>query len=251
MSLVDHLRELRYRLIISLLVIVVGMIVAAFFYQPLLNLLMYPWQMGIELLKASHPDITATAVNTGLSAPFMLMMKLIGVAGLVGSCPIWLYQIWAFIAPGLLAKEKKWALLFLGSSIPLFLCGVAVGYWVMPQGIAVMLAFTPEQIEVMNLVDMPSFLDVLIAMMLLFGASFLLPVVVLALNFAGVVSAATLAKSRPYLLFGCVLVGAMATPGSDPFSMLALAFPMMLLFVVAEVIAHIHDRMKKTHKEKL
>lgn len=253
MSLADHLRELRYRLIVSLVVIVLGMVVACFFYQPLLNMLMFPWKLGVEMLKDSHPGIDATAVNTGLSAPFLLTMKLVGMAGLVGTCPFWLYQVWAFIAPGLLAKEKKYALLFIGTSVPLFLFGVAVGYWVMPQGIAVMLAFTPDQIEVMNLVDMPSFLDVLLIMMALFGLSFLLPVIVCALNFSGVVKAHQLAVARPYILFACVVIGAVATPGTDPFSMLALAIPMMLLFVIAEVIAHVHDKAvaKRPAKESL
>jgi sec-independent protein translocase protein TatC len=156
--------------------------------------------------------------------------------------PIWLWQLWSFIVPGLLAKEKKWALIFIGAATPLFLAGVAVGYIVMPKGIAVLLGFT--QSGVANLQDLNQFLSFLMRMMVVFGLAFEIPLVVLLLNILGVVPARYLAKYRRYVIFGTFVFGAVATPSTDPFSMLALALPMTVLFLAAEVIAHVLDRRK-------
>jgi sec-independent protein translocase protein TatC len=158
------------------------------------------------------------------------------------SAPIWLWQLWSFIVPGLLAKEKKWALIFIGAATPLFLAGVAVGYIVMPKGIMVLLGFT--QAGVTNLQDVNQFLSFLMRIMVVFGVAFLIPLVVLMLNILGVIPARYLSKYRTYVVFGTFVFGAVATPSTDPFSMLALAAPMTLLFLAAEVIAHLLDRRK-------
>lgn len=245
MTLFEHLAELRYRLIVAALWVVVAMIVCAFFYQQLYDVLLQPYLAAVEDLKAARPDADTQVVNIGVAAPMTLALKIVGVAGLVLSAPLWLYQVWAFIAPGLLAKEKKWALLFIGSATPLFLAGVAVGYVVLPKGIEVMLGFTPESVPVTNMLDMPYFLTFLIRLMLVFGLAFLLPVVVVALNLAGVVKAHQLAKARLYVIFGTFVFGAVATPSTDPFSMLALAVPMTVLFLIAEVLCHLNDRARR------
>ncbi|WP_040161024.1 twin-arginine translocase subunit TatC [Nigerium massiliense] len=243
MSLADHLRELRYRLILSMVVIVLGMVGCAFFYNQLVSLLMQPWGMAVQLLKGVKPDLDVQVIMNGVTSPLFLALKMIAVAGLVVTCPVWLYQVWAYIAPALLAKEKRYALYFLLAAIPLFLFGVAVGYIVLPQGITVMLAFTPDNIAgLTNLLEVGDFLNLMLQLMLVFGLGFLMPVVVVALNLMGVVSAAALKKARSYVMFGCFVFGAAATPGGDPFSMLALAIPMTLLFLIAEGICYAHDR---------
>lgn len=242
MSLADHLRELRYRLVVSLLAIGVAAGIAAIFYETLYRVMMLPYLQAIEMLKQSHPGIETTTVISGVTEPLMLAIKVCAVAGLVLASPIWVYQIWAFIVPALLAKEKKWALAFLGAAVPLFLLGVAVGYYIMPQGIAVMLAFTPDSVPVLNLLDVGPFLELMLRLMVIFGLGFLLPVVVVGLNLVGVVKATQLAKARTYVIFGIFVFGAAATPSSDPFSMLALALPITVLYLVAELIARLHDR---------
>ena len=242
MLLADHLRELRYRLVVSLLAIGVAAGIAAIFYETLYRVMMLPYLQAIEMLKQSHPGIETTTVISGVTEPLMLAIKVCAVAGLVLASPIWVYQIWAFIVPALLAKEKKWALAFLGAAVPLFLLGVAVGYYIMPQGIAVMLAFTPDSVPVLNLLDVGPFLELMLRLMVIFGLGFLLPVVVVGLNLVGVVKATQLAKARTYVIFGIFVFGAAATPSSDPFSMLALALPMTVLYLVAELIARLHDR---------
>ncbi len=249
MALFDHLRELRYRLTIALIAVVLASIVAAVFYNPLYELLLYPHDVAKALLAEEHPGIDLSLVNTGVSAPFILAIKICAVAGLIASSPVWLYQIWAFIMPALLAQEKKWALAFICSATPLFLAGVAMGYWIMPRGISVMLGFTPENQAITNLIDLPAFLNFMLQIMLVFGVAFLIPIVVLALNLLGVVKAQQLAKSRTYIIFGTFVVGAVATPTTDPFSMLALAIPMSVLYLVSEAICHVNDRRKSRRAE--
>ena len=158
------------------------------------------------------------------------------------TAPVWLYQVWAFIVPGLLAKEKKWALIFIGAATPMFAGGVAVAYVVMPKGILVLLSFTQDGVT--NLQDINAYLAFLMRAMLVFGLGFLIPLIVLMLNVLGVIKAAMLSKYRTLVIFGTFVFGAVATPSTDPFSMLLLALPMSVLFLAAEVIAHILDRRK-------
>lgn len=249
MSLADHLRELRYRLIVSLIVIALGMVVCAFFYQQLMELLLNPWVQAKETLNQSNPELTLQAVLDDLVAPFMLALKVTGLAGLIVTSPFWIYQIWAYIVPALLAKEKRLALMFLGAAVPLFLLGVVIAYFVLPQGIIVMMQFTPLGVDVTNLFELNSFLNFLVQMMLVFGIGFLVPVFVVAANLLGLVTADQLRKARPYVVFGAFVFGAAATPGGDPFSMVALAVPMALLFLIAEVICRFNDNRRAKRAE--
>lgn len=242
MSLADHLRELRYRLIFSVVVIVLGMIVCLVFNEQLLMFMLEPYQRAQEILKGIRPHLDVQAVLDGVTAPIILILMVSGIGGLVLTSPLWLYQVWAYIAPALLAKEKKYTLLFLLAAVPLFLSGVALGYFILPSAIAILLSFTPMGFEGLNLLKMNDFLMLMMQLMLVFGLGFLLPVIVVTLNFIGIVSGKMLAGARRYVLFGCAVFGAAATPGGDPFSMLALAIPMMLLFLVAEAICHANDR---------
>jgi sec-independent protein translocase protein TatC len=242
MTLFEHLRELRYRLIVSILAILVGMIVAWFFRYDLLNLLQQPYFQAIEALKAKNPDASTSLVNINLTSPLTLSLKVSALAGAIATAPIWLYQLWAFIVPGLLAKEKKWALIFIAAATPMFVGGVIVAYIVLPKAITVLLSFT--QSGVTNLQDINAYLSFLLRLMVVFGLGFLIPLVVLMLNIVGVIKAKQMAKYRSLVIFGTFVFGAVATPSTDPFSMLAVAAPMALLFLAAEVIAHILDRRK-------
>ena len=242
MTLFEHLRELRYRLVVASLAILVGTIVAWFYHDELIAILMRPYNIAVETLVAKKPDAETLIVNQGIASPFTLALKVSALAGVIITGPVWLWQLWAFIVPGLLAKEKKWALVFIGAASPLFAAGVAVGYIVMPKGIQVLLGFT--QSGVANLQDLNQFLSFLMRVMVVFGVAFLIPLVVLMLNILGVIPAHYLSKYRTYVIFGTFVFGAVATPSTDPFSMLALAAPMTVLFLAAEVIAHLLDRRK-------
>lgn len=249
MSLTDHLRELRYRVTVATLAVVVGSVICIFYYRELIGVIMAPYYAAVDSLKDSRPDAQTMIVNDGVVSPFTLAVIACIAGGIVLSSPVWLYQLWAFVAPGLVAKEKKYALGFLGAALPLFLGGAALGYFVWPKGIAVLLSFTPQDMDIVNLLDMSSFLSMELKVILVFGLSFLLPVVLVGLNLAGVVRGYQLKRARRFVLFGSVVFAAIATPSTDPFSMLALAVPLSVMFFIAELICRAWDRKRGISEE--
>ncbi len=237
MALADHLRELRARLLRSLVVITAGIIVAFFFYDELFTLLLDPYNQARQLLGR---DVTTEPVINGIGGPLLLQLKLCGVAGLVATSPWWLAEVWGFIVPGLHDNEKKWSRVVVAVAGPLFLVGVAVGYYVLPKGIRVLLGFTPGYVT--SLVEFGEYFSFVARMLLVFGVSFEIPLFVVMLNLAGIVSSRSLINHRPWIIIGTFVFAAVATPSTDPFSMLMLAIPMTLLFFVSEVIARVVDR---------
>jgi sec-independent protein translocase protein TatC len=242
MTLVEHLRELRYRLVVIVLVVLAGVIAAAFCYELLLQVLLRPFEIAKALVEADHPNINMRATLQGIGSPFTFAIKICLVASLIVTSPLWLYQIWAFIVPGLMAKEKKWTITFLAAAVPLFLAGVVLAYLVIPKGFAVMIGFTPNIDGLDNLLDLNDFLAVLIRVLVVFGAGFELPVFVVGLHLTGLLTAHQISRGRSVVIFLCFVFGAVATPQTDPISMLLLAAPMAILYVVAEVIVHIRER---------
>ena len=240
MALSDHFRELRARLIRSALILVIAFFVAIFFYDQLLNLVQHPYTQAQEALKAKgyKSEIVVRDATGGL----LLQMKLCGVVALIASSPYWLYQIWAFILPGLHENEKRYSRMFAAIAGPLFLGGVALGYYVLPKGLEVLISFVPK--DTLNLVDFTTYFSFLMRMLLIFGIAMEIPLFVVLLNLAGVVSGKQLAKSRPWIIIGTMVFAAVATPSTDPFSMLMLAIPMLILFAISEVIARTVDRVR-------
>jgi sec-independent protein translocase protein TatC len=241
MALSDHLRELRARLIRSALFMLVAFAVALFFFDGprggLLSMVMEPYnQARIALGQKTQ----TTAYVAGATGPLMLQLKLCGVVALVASSPYWLYQIWAFVVPGLHANERKWSRLFAAVAGPLFIVGVGTGYYVLPKGLEVLIGFTPASMQ--NLVEFGEYFSFLTRMLLVFGISFEIPLFVIMLNLAGVISGKALARYRPWIIIGTFIFAAVATPSTDPFSMVMLAGPMLALFVLAEVIARFIDK---------
>jgi sec-independent protein translocase protein TatC len=239
MALSDHLRELRARLIRSALVIVVGFAVALFFYDELLDFVLAPYNDAREQLGA---DVETRAYVKGATGPLMLQLKLCGVAALVCSSPYWLYQIWGFILPGLHNRERKWSRIFAAIAGPLFIGGVALGYYVLPKGLEVLIGFTPESLE--SLVEFGEYFSFLTRMLLVFGIAMEIPLFVIMLNLAGIVSGKAIGAHRPWIIIGTFVFAAVATPSTDPFAMTALAATMTLLFLLSEVIARTVDRMR-------
>lgn len=237
MALTDHLRELRGRMIKAVLFLILAFSVALFFYDQLLDLVLGPYN---DARLALEQKTQTTAYVAGATGPLMLQLKLCGVAAIVASSPFWLYQIWAFIVPGLNEREKKWTRVFTAVAGPLFFLGVATGYYVLPKGLEVLIGFTPAQLQ--SLVEFGEYFSFLTRMLLVFGISFEIPLFVIMLNLAGVVSGKQIAKYRPWIIIGTFVFAAVATPSTDPFSMLMLALPMLLLFFIAELIARLSDR---------
>jgi len=242
MTLGEHIRELRNRLVKSVLAIVAGTIAGWVFNEQLLNVLTKPFYESVANLardKGLEPQLTMT----GVADPFTFQIKIAMVFGIVLSSPVWLYQAWAFIVPGLHRNERKWTMLFVAIAAPLFFAGIAVGYWTLPVGMSILIGFTPKGVQ--NLVTLPGYLDFVLRMLLVFGIAFLIPFAVVLASLAGVVSGRALGKARPYIITGTVVFGAIATPTGDPFTLLLLAGPMVTLFLVAEVIARMLDRRRR------
>ncbi len=242
MSIWDHLREIRYRLIVSVLAILVFFVIAFIFYEYIVELILYPYTKAAAVVQARNPDADIQVVNAGVTAPMILALKASGLAAIIAACPVWIYQLWAFVVPGLLKKEKRIAQYFLLSAIPLFLIGICVGYIVLPKAFEFLLGFTVSNAGVANLQDLNDFLSLEMRMLLVFGLSFLLPVLLVMLNLLGILKAHALAKGRPFSLFGCFVFAAVATPSGDPFSMLALAMPMAIMYVISEIICRRHEK---------
>jgi sec-independent protein translocase protein TatC len=238
MALADHLRELRARLLWVALFLLVGITVSWFFYDQLFSLIYEPYKSAQETLQGKGVD--SKPVLTGVANPLLLQLKLCAMATVVLGSPFWLYQIWAFVVPGLHPHERRWTRVFATVAGPLFIGGVAVGYYVLPKGLEVLIGFTPESIQ--SLVEFGDYFRFLTRMLLVFGIAFEIPLFVVMLSLAGVVSGKTLGAYRPWIVVGTFVFAAVATPSTDPFSMLMLALPMTLLFLVSEGIARLIDR---------
>lgn len=239
MSLTAHLRELRTRLFVSVCSVVVGFVVAWIFYEHVYDLLRHPLQVAVDGLNEQSSADVKLVINN-VAGGFMLQTKISLVAGIVLASPIWLYELWAFIVPGLHRTEKKWTLLFVAIAGPLFASGVALGYVAMPKGLEVLLGFTPDGVS--NLIDSEHYLNFMLRILLVFGVSFEIPLFVVLLNLAGVVRATHLAKWRSWIIFATFIFAAVATPSTDPITMLLLALPMVALFLISEGIAMLVDR---------
>jgi sec-independent protein translocase protein TatC len=244
MALADHLRELRARLLRSVTVLLIGFVVGLFFYNELLSFVIGPYNDAkLEL----GDEVETKAYIKGAAGPLLLPLKLAGIASVVLTSPYWLYQIWAFILPGLHQSERKWSRVFMAVAGPLFITGVATGYYVLPRGLEVLIGFTPADLE--NLVEFAEYFSFFTRMLLVFGIAFMIPLFVVMLNLAGVVSGKALGEHRAWVILGTFVFAAAATPSTDPFSMMMLALPMTVLFMVSEVIARFMDRRRGRERQ--
>ena len=238
MALSDHFRELRARVLKVALTFLVVFVVSLFFFDPLFDFVYAPYGEAREAL----PPNSSLPTTSGAGGGLMLYLKLCGFAALIVTCPIWLYQIWAFIMPGLHPSEKRWTRVFVVIAVPLFLVGVILGWLTLPKGLEVLISFNPDALT--NLIDFNDYLQFLTRTLLVFGLAFEIPVFVVMLNRAGVVKGKTLAQYRPWIIIGIFVFAAVATPSTDPFTMTIMAVPMVLLYGVSEVMARVHDRRK-------
>ncbi|MEU5363640.1 twin-arginine translocase subunit TatC [Streptomyces sp. NPDC005925] len=247
MPLGEHLRELRNRLVKSLLAIVVATVVAAFFYKDIIEFFTDPILSAVgceysfaELAKTADQQQCARIVQNGLLSPFTLALSVSLYAGVALAAPVWLYQLWAFVAPGLHRNEKKYAIGFVAAGFPLFAMGGYFAYWSLPKMAAVMLEFAIIGSD--NQLPLDDLLQLVMRMVLVFGLSFELPLLLVMLNFGGVLAGKKIAGWWRGMLIGITVFAAVATPSTDPISMLALAGPIWVLYFVATGVALLNDR---------
>ncbi|MFG3256600.1 twin-arginine translocase subunit TatC [Streptomyces sp. NPDC048172] len=245
MPLADHLRELRNRLMKSVLAILVVTIVAMFYYKQIADFLMEPVRDSVGCTKgfgeaAKEGETCAEITINGLVAPFTIMLKVALTAGVVVASPIWLYQLWGFLAPGLHKHEKKYARAFVGAGVPLFLAGAALAYVILPKAAKTLLEFSPDGTG--NLIPLDDFLDIVTRLVIVFGLAFELPLLLVMLNFGGILTGKRLLGWWRGMVLGITIFSAVATPTGDPLTMCALAAPIVLLYFGSVAICLFNDR---------
>lgn len=237
MALADHLRELRNRVTISAVAIIVAGIVGWVSYDRVIAALTKP----INDL-AKERDALVTINFAGLTDPFAVRLTVSLFVGLMIASPVWLLQIWGFIVPGLTKKEKRVARLFTVAAVPLFLAGCALAYLMLGKAVTVLLGFTPE--DAANLPDATAYLAFVLKFIVAFGCAFLLPVFLIALNLVGILPARVMLRGwRPAIMLIFVFAAIM-TPTPDAYTMLFLSLPMIALYFAAVGIAFLFDRRK-------
>jgi sec-independent protein translocase protein TatC len=234
MSLGSHFIELRRRLFIAALAILLASVAGWFLSDYVLDALRAP------VLAIAGGERRASLNFSNITGAFDLKLQITITVGIVIACPVWLYQIWAFIVPALMRKEKLYALGFTLTAIPLFLLGCAGGYYVLPHIVEVMTSFAAQQDS--SIIDAKTYYNFVLKLVLAVGVAFVLPVFLVLLNFIGLISAAAIIKSwRIAIILICVF-SALVTPSADVVSMLILAVPMAFLYLVACGVAWLHDR---------
>ncbi len=239
MSLAGHLYELRNRLVKALLGLVVGMVVAFVFYPHIFAVLKAPY-CGLDTARRSVGGTGCNLFQFTVFEGFTVRLRVAMLAGSLFSAPVWLYQLWAFITPGLHRSERRWAVRFVLASVGLFAAGAAVAYYFLRHGLQFLLTIAGGGVE--PVIGISSYLSFVSTMLVIFGISFEFPLLVVMLNLAGVLSYDRLRSWRRMEIFLVTVFAATATPTQDPFSMLGLAAPMWLLYEVALLVARGHDR---------
>ncbi|MFJ3939393.1 twin-arginine translocase subunit TatC [Streptomyces parvus] len=244
MPLLDHLRELRNRLLKAVLAIVVVTIVAAFFQKEIYDFLLRPLLESVGckdgVVVAVNGKPCALLKTNTLLAPFTNALKVALMSGVLLATPVWLYQLWAFVAPGLHKGEKRYAYAFAVVGAPLFISGGYLAYAILPQTAEIMLGFSPDNVQ--NQIELDSYLDLLVRMVIVFGIAFELPLLLIALNMTGVVTGKRMLGWWRGMIVGLTAFAAIATPGGEPLSMLLLAGPLAFLYFVATGFSLLNDK---------
>ncbi|MFZ4063446.1 MAG: twin-arginine translocase subunit TatC [Candidatus Nanopelagicaceae bacterium] len=242
MPLVSHFIELRKRLFKSAIAIAIASFIGWFLYEVIINKLASPICDLKAATESGASDCGILYIN-GVLGPIDLKFKISILLGVLIAAPIWLYQLWAFIAPGLHKKERRNSILFVIFAVPFFAIGVYAGYLVLPIAVDVLLSFTPNSLS--NLVKFDDYLGFVTQLILVFGIAFELPVFLVALNLAGILSGSSILKPWRYSIFAITLFSAIFTPTGDPITMFFLAVPLILLYLAAGGISLLVDRKRQ------
>ena len=251
MSLMEHLYELRKRLGWAALGLVLGTLVGFIWYTVAIPALHIPNLGDIltgpycrvpankRLVIPGHP---CALLATDVFSPLQIRLKAGFMVGAVLSCPVWLTQLWGFVTPALYDKEKKFARIFVSCAAVLFAGGAILAYFVISEGLTVLLGFAGS--GVVSGLDPSKYFQFLMALLIIFGVSFELPLLLIMLNMIGLIKGAKLAKARRYSIFGIVVFAALVVPGNDPITMSALAVSLTVLYELAVQVTKVHDKRK-------
>jgi sec-independent protein translocase protein TatC len=240
MSVMEHLEELRRRIVIAFVAILAGAVVGWFLYPYVLELLRDPF---CEYLR-DNPEVRPPAgcdlvFNSPVDA-FLTKLKMVGFLGLIAALPVVLYQLWAFIVPGLTSREKKWSIPFIVTSTLLFIAGAAFAIWTLPKALEFLLGFGGE--AVVPLITFDRYIGFVTLVTLAFGVSFLFPVILVFLEAVGVLSWQLLASWRRWAILGISVFAAVITPSGDPYTMFAMMIPMYVFYEASIIIGRIMKR---------
>ena len=235
MSLSGHLKELRNRLFWSALFILAGSIAGWFMFDAVFDELQRPI---VEL--ADKPGSNATINFPTVVSAFDVRLQVSIFLGVLMSSPVWLFNLWAFITPGLKQREKRYTIGFIFTAVPLFAAGTLLAWSSLPAFVVVLVGFTPDGGA--NVINASEYILFTTRILLVFGLAFVLPVVLVMLNFAGVITAQNIIKSWRLAIFISAVVGAIATPVAEPMAMFLLMIPLLLLYFLAAGVAQLHDR---------
>jgi sec-independent protein translocase protein TatC len=235
MSLSGHLKELRNRLFWSAIFLLAGSIAGWFMFDTVFAELQKP-----IVALANEPGSNATINFPTVVSAFDVRLQVSIFLGVLMSSPVWLFNIWSFITPGLKKKERKYTIWFVVVAVPLFLAGTALAWSSLPTFVQVLVGFTPAGSA--NVINASEYILFTIRILLVFGIAFVLPVVLVLLNFAGVITAQNILKSWRMAIFVSAVIGAIATPVAEPMAMFLLMVPLLILYFVAAGVATLHDK---------
>jgi sec-independent protein translocase protein TatC len=244
MSLGSHLRELRIRLSWSAGFLVGGTVAGWFLFDPVFRILQQP------LIDVTEARGIEAVVNFGtVVSAFDLRIQVSIFLGVLMTAPIWLWNFWAFIAPGLKQREKRYAIGFVAASLPLFLTGTALAWTSLPGFVVVLIGFTPEGST--NVINAAEYVLFAIRILLIFGLAFVMPVVLVLLNFAGLATGKGILKSWRFAVFIIAVVSALATPVAEPMTMFLMMAPLTALYFLAVGVAMTNDKRRERKLAKL
>jgi len=243
MTLVEHLRELRNRLLKAIVIVALGTVLGWLWYNHgLLHFLEKPYCQIPADRRYDSGGIGCKLIYTNVLDGFVTRLKIGAIAGIIVTSPLWLYQLWAFITPGLKKNERRYTITFILLSTLLFLGGAALAYLTLAKALDVLTGAAGSGTQA--LITISSYLGFLTSLLLVFGISFEFPLLISMLNLVGILSFKRLMKSQRIIIFLVFVFAAIATPSQDPFTMCALAVPMCLLFELAVLFAYFHDKRK-------
>jgi sec-independent protein translocase protein TatC len=242
MPLKEHLLELRNRLVKAGIGLALGTVAGFFLYRPTMGALAQPLQ------DAHERGILASLNFDSVGASFDILLQVSVFIGVILSSPVWLYQVWAFVVPGLKAQEKRYAIGFLSFAIPLFVGGVAIGYLVLPQAVQFFTALIPDGGT--NFISANVYIPFLLRLFLAFGFALVLPVIMVGMNMLGVLPGRQIVRHWRITVFIIALIAAIAAPGTDAITMFYLAAPLFLLFAIAIALCLVNDRRRGRRRER-